>query len=168
MLAPVDPLQFRSALGTFATGVTVITTRGPRGELVGNTANSFNAVSLDPPLILWSLGKSALSFKAYLSTDHFAVNVLREGQEELSARFARQLGDKWEGLEYETWETGCPILPNVLAVFECKTAYTYQGGDHVIFVGEVLKYDFDPHGKPLVFWRGGYCQVGDAGTTPAA
>jgi 4-hydroxyphenylacetate 3-hydroxylase, reductase component len=168
MLAPVDPRQFRSALGTFATGVTVITTRGPRGELVGNTANSFNAVSLDPPLVLWSLGKSALSIKAYLSTDHFVVNVLREGQEELSARFARQLGDKWEGLEYETWETGCPILPNVLAVFECKTAYTYQGGDHVIFVGEVLKYDFDPHGRPLVFWRGGYCHVGETGPAPAA
>ena len=88
MQSPADPRQFRNALAAFATGVTVVTTRGPRGELVGNTANSFNAVSLEPPLVLWSLGKSALSFKAYLSTDHFAVNVLREGQEELSARFA--------------------------------------------------------------------------------
>jgi flavin reductase (DIM6/NTAB) family NADH-FMN oxidoreductase RutF len=161
MHAPVDPRQFRNALGTFATGVAVITTRGPRGELVGNTANSFNAVSLEPPLVLWSLGRSALSFKAYLSTDHFAINVLREGQDDLSARFARQLGEKWDGVEYETWESGCPILPNALAVFECKTAYTYQGGDHVIFVGEVLNYDFDPQGKPLIFWRGGYCKVGE-------
>jgi 4-hydroxyphenylacetate 3-hydroxylase, reductase component len=160
MRAPVDLRQFRTALGTFATGVTVITTRGPRGELVGNTANSFNAVSLDPPLVLWSLGRSAYSFKAYLSTDHFAVNVLREGQEDLSARFGRQAAGKWDGVDYETWETGCPILPNALAVFECKTAYTYQGGDHVIFVGEVLNYDFDPNGKPLVFWRGGYFRVG--------
>jgi 4-hydroxyphenylacetate 3-hydroxylase, reductase component len=164
MHAPVDPRQFRNALGAFATGVTVVTTRGPRGELVGNTANSFTAVSLEPPLVLWSLGKTAYSIKAYLSTDHFAVNVLREGQQDLSARFSRQLGDKWEGIEHETWETGCPILPNALAVFECKTAYTYQGGDHVIFVGEVLNYDFDAHGRPLIFWGGGYCQVGEGGS----
>lgn len=159
MAAPLDPREFRNALGTFATGVTVITTRGPKGELVGNTASSFNAVSLDPPLILWSLGRSSYSFKAYLSNDHFAVNVLREGQEEISARFAKALGDKWQGLDYETSETGCPILPNVLGVFECKTAYTYQGGDHVIFVGEVLRYDFDPAGKPLLFWRGDYRKI---------
>ena len=156
MQSPADPRQFRNALAAFATGVTVVTTRGPRGELVGNTANSFNAVSLEPPLVLWSLGKSALSFKAYLSTDHFAVNVLREGQEELSRRFSRSLDDKWADLDYETWETGCPVLPNALAVFECKTAYTYQGGDHVIFVGEVLNFDHDPTGKPLVFWHGDY------------
>jgi 3-hydroxy-9,10-secoandrosta-1,3,5(10)-triene-9,17-dione monooxygenase reductase component len=151
-----DPRDFRDALGSFATGVTVITTRGPRGELVGNTATSFNSVSLEPPLVLWSLGRHAYSFKAYLSTDHFAVNVLREGQEELSARFSKSLGDKWQGLDYETGETGCPILPNALAVFECKTAYTYQGGDHIIFVGEVIKYDYDPEGRPLLFWHGGY------------
>src|SRR3954447_7088182 len=160
MNAPLDSRQFRNALGAFATGVTIITTRGPRGELVGNTASSFNAVSLDPPLILWSLGRSAYSFKAYLSTDHFAVNVLREGQEELSARFGRQSAGKWDGVDYETWETGCPILPGALAVFECKTAYTYQGGDHIIFVGEVLRYDIDANGRPLVCWRGAYGQIG--------
>lgn len=159
MTSPFDPRAFRSALGAFATGVTVITTRGPQGEPVGNTASSFNAVSLDPPLILWSLGKSSYSFKAYLSTDHFAVNVLREGQEDISARFSKPLGDKFQGLDYETWDTGCPILPNALAVFECKTAYTYQGGDHVIFVGEVIKYDVDPNGRPLVFWLGSYRKV---------
>jgi len=113
-------------------------------------------VSLDPPLVLWSLSRTALSFKSYLSADHFAVNVLREGQEDLSIRFARSLADKWQGVEYETWETGCPILPNALAIFECRTAYTYQGGDHVIFVGEVIRFDHDPNGQPLVFWRGGY------------
>ena len=156
MPQPIDARAFRSALGTFATGVTVITTRGPKGELVGNTASSFNSVSLDPPLVLWSLSRTAYSFKSYLGADHFAVNVLREGQEELSARFARSLGDKWDGIDYETWETGCPILPNALAIFECRSAYTYQGGDHVIFVGEVINFDHDPKGKPLVFWRGGY------------
>src|SRR5438105_15842423 len=121
MQTPADPRQFRNALGVFATGVTVVTTRGPRGELVGNTANSFNAVSLDPPLVLWSLGKSALSFKAYLSTDHFAVNVLREGQQELSVRFSRQLGEKWDRIEQESWQTGSPILHQDLVAFVCKT-----------------------------------------------
>lgn len=156
MPQPADHRAFRSALGAFATGVTIITTRGPKGELIGNTVSSFNAVSLDPPLVLWSLSRAAYSFKAYLAADHFAVNVLREGQDELSARFAKALGDKWAGIDYETWETGCPVLPDVLAIFECKIAYTYQGGDHVIFVGEVINFDHDPHGKPLVFWRGGY------------
>ncbi|MGQ0485228.1 MAG: flavin reductase family protein [Hyphomicrobiales bacterium] len=156
MPQPTDIRAFRSALGTFATGVTVITARGAKGELVGNTASSFNSVSLEPPLVLWSLSRSAYSFKAYLGCDHFAVNVLREGQEELSLRFSKSLGDKFHGIDYETWETGCPILPNALAIFECRTAYTYQGGDHVIFVGEVINFDHDPKGKPLVFWRGGY------------
>jgi 4-hydroxyphenylacetate 3-hydroxylase, reductase component len=156
MKAPPDPRKFRSALGSFATGVTVITTRGPNGELIGNTASSFNSVSLDPPLVLWSLSRTAFSFRTYLAADHFAVNVLREGQEDLSVRFAKPLGDKWQGIDYETWETGCPLLPNALAVFECKMAYTYQGGDHVIFVGEVINFDHDPKGKPLVFWHGGY------------
>lgn len=159
MNVPIDSRAFRTALGSFATGVTVVTTRGPKAEPIGNTVNSFSAVSLDPPLVLWSLGKRSYSFKSYLSADHFAVNVLREGQDHLSRRFARSLDDKWAGLEFETWDTGCPILPNALAVFECKTAYTYQGGDHVIFVGEVLNFDHDPTGKPLVFWHGGYHHV---------
>ena len=156
MTSAIDPRKFRSALGSFATSVTVITTRGANGELIGNTASSFNSVSLDPPLVLWSLSRTAYSFKSYLAADHFAVNVLREGQEEFSLRFAKALGDKWQDLDYETWETGCPILPNALAIFECKSSYTYQGGDHVIFVGEVINFDHDPDGKPLVFWRGGY------------
>ena len=156
MNAPIDSRAFRTALSGFATGVTIVTTRGPKGELVGNTVNSFSAVSLDPPLVLWSLGKRAYSFKSYLSADHFAVNVLREGQEDISRRFSRSLDDKWAGIDYETWETGCPILPNALAVFECKMAYTYQGGDHVIFVGEVTNFDHDPAGHPLIFWHGDY------------
>lgn len=160
MPVPFDPRTFRSALGAFATGVTIITTRGPKGELIGNTASSFNSVSLEPPLVLWSLSRTAFSFKAYLAADHFAVNVLREGQEDISARFAKPLGEKWNGIEHETWETGCPILPGALAIFECRTAYTYQGGDHVIFVGEVVNFDHDPEGKPLLFWRGGYRRTG--------
>ena len=156
MHAPVDPRQFRNALGTFATGVAVITTRGPRGELVGNTANSFNAVSLEPPLVLWSLGRSALSFKAYLSTDHFAINVLREEQRHLSTTFAQALADKWSDLAFETWDTGCPILTEALANFECRTRATYEGGDHVIFLGEVIRMRSVGDGRPLLYFRGDY------------
>ena len=151
-----DQRQFRDALGCFATGVTIITAVGPDGELIGNTASSFNSVSLDPPLILWSLARSAKSLKAYLATDRFAVNVLREGQEELSNRFARQSPTKWEGMEYETWQTGCPILPGSLAVFECRIAHSYAGGDHIIFLGEVVNCRHDPAGRPLIYWRGAY------------
>jgi 3-hydroxy-9,10-secoandrosta-1,3,5(10)-triene-9,17-dione monooxygenase reductase component len=86
MNVPIDPRAFRTALGAFATGVTIVTTRGPKGEPIGNTVNSFSAVSLDPPLVLWSFGKRAYSFKSYLSADHFAVNVLREGQDDISRR----------------------------------------------------------------------------------
>ncbi len=148
--------SFRSALGTFATGVTVITTITPTGEMIGNTASSFNSVSLDPPLVLWSLARNALSFDIYLNARYFAVNVLREGQDDLSARFSKSAGDKWHGIDYEFWDTGCPILPSALAIFECRSTFTYDGGDHAIFVGEVMKFDHDPKGKPLVFWRGGY------------
>ncbi len=151
-----DPRALRNCFGCFATGVTVITCVGPDGELIGNTASSFNSVSLDPPMILWSLGEHAHSMKAYLAADHFAVNVLREGQEDLSNRFARPQTNKWEAIDYETWETGCPILPNCLAVLECSVAHTYRGGDHVIFVGEVLRFDNDPKGTPLLFYRGAY------------
>lgn len=152
----LDLRAFRSSLGTFATGVTVMTTVAASGEMVGNTANSFNSVSLDPPLVLWSLARKAYSFDIYMAASHFAVNVLREGQDDLSRRFSRSSPHKWRGIDYEVWETGCPILPNALASFECKKLYTYDGGDHAIFVGEVQKFGHDPKGKPLVFWRGGY------------
>ncbi len=152
----VDPGDFREALGCFATGVTVITAVGPRGELVGITVNSFNSVSLDPPLILFSLNRRAYSLSALLSTRAFAVNILRAGQEEISDRFARALDDKFSGIEHELWDSGCPILTDALASFECKTRHTYHGGDHVIFVGEVLRLRHDPQGQPLLFHGGQY------------
>ena len=155
----IDPREFRDSMGSFVTGVTVITTRDHRGQLVGNTVNSFNSVSLDPPLILWSLGRLAYSMRAYLSSEYFAVNVLREGQEALSVTFAKPSSTKWEGVEHRIGETGCPILPGVLAVFECKIAHTYMGGAHVIFVGEVVKASADPDGRPLAFFRGAYAKM---------
>ena len=154
--ADFDAREFRNALGCFATGVTVITTVGLKQEMVGITANSFSSVSLDPPLILFTLGRHAYSLKAFLAADHFAVNVLRQDQKELSGRFAVALGDKWAGIDYEVWESGCPVFPRALAAFECRIRNTYDGGDHVIFVGEVQRMRCDGGGQPLIFLRGGY------------
>jgi flavin reductase (DIM6/NTAB) family NADH-FMN oxidoreductase RutF len=152
----IDARAFRDALGCFATGVTVITTAGARGEPIGITANSFSSVSLDPPLILFSLGRYAYSLKSFLSTHHFAVNILHEGQEEISKRFAEASADKWAGIKYEIWDCGCPILSDALASFECHIRHTYHGGDHVILVGEVIRMRANCEERPLLFLRGRY------------
>lgn len=159
---------FRTALGCFATGVTIITALGPRGERLGNTVNSFTSVSLDPPLILWCMGRHAVSLNAYLSTDQFVVNILSEEQIALSAQFARSREDKWAGVAYETGSLGIPVLSAAAAIFECKTRHTYMGGDHVIFVGEVVAAAYDPERKPLAFHQGKYRRLGAALSQPAS
>jgi flavin reductase (DIM6/NTAB) family NADH-FMN oxidoreductase RutF len=152
----LDPREFRSHLGCFATGVTIITALGGRGQMLGVTANSFNSVSLDPPLVLFSLDRRAYSLWDFLSTGHFAVNILAEDQHELSNRFARTMSDKWSGVEWQTWDHGCPILAHCHANFECSIAYTYAGGDHVIFVGRVERMAYDDARRPLLYYRGAY------------
>ncbi len=152
----VDSREFRDHLGCFPTGVTIITAQGPRGQPLGVTANSFSSVSLDPPLVLFSLGRRAYSLWDFLSTGHFAVNVLADDQHELSTRFARSMTDKFTGVDVETWDHGCPILAHCHANFECSIAYTYAGGDHVIFVGQVERMACDAVKRPLLYYRGGY------------
>ncbi len=155
-MTTIDPQSLRRALGCFATGVTVVTGLGADKEKLGVTANSFNSVSLDPPLVLFSLNRRAYSMPHFLESGHFAVNVLREGQEELADRFATPLADKWDGIHFDIWDFGCPILADALANFECRTRYTYDGGDHVIFVGEIERMRADLDGDPLLFYRGCY------------
>lgn len=155
----LDAKEFRFALGNFPTGVTVITSLAEDGELLGATANSFSSVSLDPPLVLFSLDRGAYSLDAYLKAGAFAINILSLDQQDLSNRFAKALGDKWDGIEYETWETGSPILPGAIASFDCRLWNTYDGGDHIIFVGEVLQMSRDGEGQPLVFFRGQYGEL---------
>ena len=152
----LDPEAFRSALGCFATGITIVTAVAPSGELLGVTATSFNSVSLDPPLVLFSLHRAAYSLGAFTDGGHFAVNVLGGDQRELSVRFAKALIDKWSGVEYELWETGAPILKGCLAAFECRTRALYDGGDHVIFLGEVLRLRCAVDGQPLLYFGGRY------------
>jgi 3-hydroxy-9,10-secoandrosta-1,3,5(10)-triene-9,17-dione monooxygenase reductase component len=147
--------QFRSALGAFATGVTIVTTRTQSGVDVGLTANSFNSVSLDPPMVLWSLAKNAKSLPAFLESGYFAVHVLSASQEELSHTFATRGADKFAGLKVERGRGDIPLLEGCSARFECRTAVKYEGGDHVVFIGEVEAFDhFDR--PPLVFHGGRY------------
>lgn len=152
----LDPRQLRNALGSFATGVTIITANDLEHETyVGVTANSFNSVSLDPPLVLWNLARNARSLPAYQSSEYFAVNVLASDQTELANRFATQRPDKFNDVEFELGVEGIPLLTGCAAHFQCKSSFSYEGGDHVIFVGEVLQFD-DLNRSGLVFYKGKY------------
>jgi flavin reductase (DIM6/NTAB) family NADH-FMN oxidoreductase RutF len=152
-----DTRALRMALGRFATGVTVITTRCPTGKLVGLTANSFSSVSLDPPLVLWSLRKNAASLQSFAGSRSFAVNVLSAEQEALSNHFAKPSADKFAGLDYTVGLDGCPVLPGTLASFECRLETEVEGGDHIIFLGRVVKAAYRD-GVPLIFSAGNYCR----------
>lgn len=154
----IDPAAFRSALGSFATGVTVVTTATSQTSPVGVTASSFNSVSLDPPLVLWSLAKKSLSLDAFITSGHFAVHILSCEQEELSNRFARSGEDKFADTDWHQGRLGSPILAQFAAKFECRTIHQYEGGDHIIFVGEVL--DLEQRDlPPLVFHGGKYAEA---------
>lgn len=150
-----DPREFRSALGSFATGVTVVTTRDSAGEPIGLTANSFNSVSLQPPLVLWSLALNALSLPAFSQAEHWVVHILAADQEALSKRFASRGTDKFAGLEFDSGLGGAPLLKGCAARFECRTAFQYEGGDHLIFVGEVERFERSG-AAPLLFHAGSY------------
>jgi flavin reductase (DIM6/NTAB) family NADH-FMN oxidoreductase RutF len=164
-----DRDYFRGALGQFATGVTIITTRiaDERGEphLLGFTANSFNSVSLDPPLVLWSLARSASSLAIFLDVSHYTVNVLASDQIDLSRRFGSRgrttagaepvLFDRFAGIAWREGSRGAPILEGCCAWFECFNRSRYEEGDHVIFVGEVERCGVDPR-EPLIFQGGDY------------
>ena len=155
-----DTRKLRDTFGCFATGVTVVSTVNESGEFFGLTANSFTSLSLDPPLVLFCLDYKALSFDAFREASHFVVNVLGEGQEELSTHFARSSLDKWNGVDYETWKSGCPVLPDSIAVLECLTATRHEGGDHLIIIGQVerIKYD-ESETKPLLYYKGQYGNI---------
>jgi flavin reductase (DIM6/NTAB) family NADH-FMN oxidoreductase RutF len=148
---------FRSVLGQFATGVTIITTRAPGGGLVGITASSFNSVSLTPPLVLWSLSLQSGSMPVFQRNSHYVINVLAASQVDLCMRFARTKGNRFEGVPYRTTASGIPILDGALAWFECHNRSRYAEGDHVIFVGEVERcaLNADAGGAPPLVFHGG-------------
>jgi flavin reductase (DIM6/NTAB) family NADH-FMN oxidoreductase RutF len=149
--------EFRDALGQFATGVCVVTAEVD-DTLLGSTVSSFNSVSLAPPLVLFSLARSALTLPLWLKATHFGVTVLAEGQSDMSNRFARGGADKWNGLAPIRGASGVPLLRGGLVTFECETYACYEGGDHEIMVGRVLSFT-RIEAAPLLFHGGRYSRL---------
>ncbi len=147
-------LEFRASLGMFATGVTIVTARTPEGELVGLTANSFNSVSLNPPLVLWSLSLKAGSMNTFSNGQHYAINVLAADQQALAERFAARDVDRWAGVAFSEGINGAPLLAGAAASFECFNRSRYAEGDHVIFVGEVERCRHRADASPLLYHGG--------------
>lgn len=148
--------QFRDVMGRFASGVTVVTTSND-GRLDGFTATSFSSVSLDPPLVLVSLARDAACHRTFANGTCFAVNILAAHQSDLSVRFSTDVGDRFEGLPYETWVTGAPVLGGVLAAIDCRLHAVHDGGDHSILVGRVERLGpVAGDAEPLLYYRGAY------------
>ncbi|WP_223461875.1 p-hydroxyphenylacetate 3-hydroxylase reductase component [Pseudomonas sp. GL-RE-19] len=153
-----DTRAFRRALGNFATGVTVVTAATSSGRKVGVTANSFNSVSLDPPLVLWSIDKRSSSHEVFEEASHFAVNVLAADQIDLSNNFARPKDDRFAGIEYDPGEGGSPVFADCSARFHCEKFQQVDGGDHWIMIGKVVAFD-DFGRSPLLYHQGAYSMV---------
>lgn len=165
-MAPMPPPEgpsaqaLRAALGRFTTGVTIVACRGLAGEPVGLTANSFSALSLQPPLVLWSLRRSSPTLAAFVAAAHFSVNVLSEEQVDLSRRFASPIADKFAGGPWSDGIGGVPVLAGCAAVFECEQVSNQPAGDHLLFIGRVLAAAESPV-APLVFQSGHYRMLGE-------
>jgi flavin reductase (DIM6/NTAB) family NADH-FMN oxidoreductase RutF len=150
-----SPQSLRAALGRFATGVTIVTAKAGNGRLVGLTANSFNSVSLNPPLVLWSLGMFSQGLSIFQNASHFAVNVLGVSQQALALQFAKSSGEKFAGVEWNPGLGNAPIIAGCVAQFQCRAANRYYGGDHIIFLGAVEAYSYSGE-ESLMFSRGGF------------
>jgi flavin reductase (DIM6/NTAB) family NADH-FMN oxidoreductase RutF len=151
----IDPRDFRSALGTYATGVTIITAAGTDGKPYGLTCNSFASVSLNPPLVLWSLGMFSQALSTFQNAGHFAVNILGASQQALAKKFATSSADKFAGVEWTAGLGNAALLAGSVASFQCRVVDRYYGGDHVIFLGAVEAYAYNRQ-EPLLFARGSY------------
>ncbi len=146
--------EFRTALGMFATGVTIVTAISDTGEPIGLTANSFNSVSLNPPLVLWSLGLRSSSLPIFRARTHYAINILAADQHELAMRFAKPSPGRWKGVDWNPGASGVPLIEGAAASFECFNRSRYDEGDHVIFVGQVEHCIHRPGASPLLFHGG--------------
>lgn len=157
--ASLDQRALRDAFGCFATGVTVVTSTNADGSGVGFTANSFTSVSLDPALLLVCAGRSASSLPALRTKGAFAVNVLAIDQEAVSRRFTQRGVDRFEGAAWERWSLDVPILAGACAAFECRLKREVDGGDHAIFLGEIVRMAHAPDRDPLLYFQGRYRRV---------
>jgi len=152
--------EFRAALGRFASGVTIVTTRDKTGRLHGITVSAFCSVSLEPPLILVCIDKNTGSHRALEETSAFVVNILREDQQYISDRFAALLPDKFDAVKYRLGIDELPVLDDVLANLECRLVYSHAGGDHTIYVGQIERATVND-GKPLTYFHGEYRKIKD-------
>lgn len=157
----VDPQEFRRALSAFATGVGVVTTVDQQGDKVGITVSSFNSVSLDPPLILWSVGLDSMSYDAFIAAEHFAVHILALHQMDYCDRFAQRSEGKFTGIDCREGLHGVPILPDFAACFECSTEHVHAGGDHKIIVGRVHRVE-ERDAEPLIYHRSQFLGIDDS------
>ena len=153
-----DPQAFRDALGSFVTGVTIVTARDEAGRPYGLTANSFNSVSLDPPMVLWSLSLRSRTLPVFRDATSWAVHVLAADQQPMSDRFARPGEDKFAGLAVMDGPEGAPLIEGYAARFGCRARFEYEGGDHAIFLGEVVDFD-RREAAPLIYHGGRYGRV---------
>ena len=155
-----DVREFRNALGSFPTGVAIITTTGADGRPVGLTCNSFSSVSLDPPLVSWGLRINSKSLETFQKAGAFAINILAEDQKDLSGRFASSsIADKFEGVAWRPGLNGLPVIEDCVATFECDKFAEHVAGDHVLFLGQVRKFDHGRREDSLVFYKGAYMML---------
>ena len=147
---------FRNALGQFPTGVCVVTARAAEGEDLGMTISSFNSLSLDPPLVLFSIDRRSRSLDKWEAAEGYAINILAESQKDVSGRFARPLGNKWTGIDFDRGHADAPLLRGAIACFECSPFTSHDGGDHVLFIVRVVRFRTFANRSPLIFCKGHY------------
>lgn len=157
-MMPVTKDDFRKALSQFASGVTVVTAKGEDGQMRGITVSAFSSLSLEPPLVLMCIDIGASLHDHLKEGGHFAVNVLAEDQEDISQRFASKIQDRFDGLAYREGIAGSPLIDGSLTCIECRILHAYPGGDHTIFVGEVVRASLT-EGRPLVYCQGNYARL---------
>ncbi len=155
---PLDSVALRTAFGSFATGVTVVTAIDEHGNAVGMTANSFGSVSLDPPLVQWSLRINSGLHRAFIQATHFSVSVLAADQESIARQFAGRAPDRFENVALTQWQEYPPLITGAIAHFACKKINDYRVGDHELFIGEVLRVETHS-GQPLVFFSSKFVQL---------
>ncbi len=158
-MTSLDSRAFRNALGDFATGVAIVTTRVGEDAPIGITVNSFSSVSLDPPLVLWCLDKGSDRLDAFQRCQGFTINILAAAQQELSNRLSRSGQPHLDGIPVDEGVNGCPYLSEALATFECAVDARHDAGDHIIMVGRVQAFNQPSAETPLIYHRGNYCAL---------
>lgn len=156
----VDERTFRKAMGCFASGVSVVTTCDAAKRPVGVTVSAFSSVSLEPPLVLFCLDKRTTDLASFRE-GAFAINILQEAQRQVSIQFASRLGEKWQGIAYDTNAHGVPLIRDSLARLECVVHQVVDGGDHDIIIGRVEALDYQTGGQPLLYFRGAYANISE-------